>query len=313
MRSTRARCDRPCPEPSTTSRPPSTRCAPSARTCTTAGPQALRDLSERFDGVRPDQLRVPGRGAGRRPGGPGPRHPRRAGGVDPSGAAGARGPAPHRHAPPGGPRRHRHRALGARRPGRPLRPRRRRGPGQQRDHERRPRPGRRGAARWPWPARPSASNHGRLRRLPRTRPSSPRARCSGSRRSTPSAGPRPSRCSPTAPARRRRGAPGAGEVVCEPVNLVTGPGNIYVVAAKRLLKGLIGIDSEAGPTEIAILADDSADPVPRRRRPDQPVRARRPRGLGPGHRQRAARRRGRSRRWRRGSPRPSTTSASAPR
>ena len=45
-----------------------------------------------------------------------------------------------------------------------------------------------------------------------------------------------------------------------PVNLVTGPGNIYVAAAKRLLKGLIGIDSEAGPTEIAILADATADP-----------------------------------------------------
>ena len=41
--------------------------------------------------------------------------------------------------------------------------------------------------------------------------------------------------------------------------MVTGPGNIYVTAAKRLLKGLIGIDAEAGPTEIAILADDSAD------------------------------------------------------
>src|SRR6476661_1279549 len=49
-------------------------------------------------------------------------------------------------------------------------------------------------------------------------------------------------------------------VVCDPVSLVTGPGNIWVVAAKRLLKGLIGIDAEAGPTEIAILADDSADP-----------------------------------------------------
>ena len=48
-------------------------------------------------------------------------------------------------------------------------------------------------------------------------------------------------------------------VACEPVGLVTGPGNIYVAAAKRLLKGLIGIDAEAGPTEIAILADDSAD------------------------------------------------------
>lgn len=50
-----------------------------------------------------------------------------------------------------------------------------------------------------------------------------------------------------------------GATVCESVDLVTGPGNIYVAAAKRLLKGLIGIDAEAGPTEIAILADDSAD------------------------------------------------------
>ena len=50
-----------------------------------------------------------------------------------------------------------------------------------------------------------------------------------------------------------------GPDVCEPVSLVTGPGNIYVAAAKRLLKGVIGIDAEAGPTEIAVLADDSAD------------------------------------------------------
>jgi histidinol dehydrogenase len=56
------------------------------------------------------------------------------------------------------------------------------------------------------------------------------------------------------------GTPNAGAVLCEPVTLVTGPGNIYVAAAKRLLKGLIGIDAEAGPTEIAVLADDSADP-----------------------------------------------------
>ena len=56
------------------------------------------------------------------------------------------------------------------------------------------------------------------------------------------------------------GTPNAGAVVCEPVTLVTDPGNIYVAAAKRLLKGLIGIDAEAGPTEIAVLADDSADP-----------------------------------------------------
>ena len=46
-----------------------------------------------------------------------------------------------------------------------------------------------------------------------------------------------------------------------PVDIVTGPGNIYLTAAKRLLRGLIGIDSEAGPTEIAILADETADPV----------------------------------------------------
>ncbi|MGA8255970.1 MAG: histidinol dehydrogenase [Nocardioides sp.] len=46
---------------------------------------------------------------------------------------------------------------------------------------------------------------------------------------------------------------------CRKVDLVTGPGNIYVVTAKRLLKGLVGIDSEAGPTEIAILADDTAE------------------------------------------------------
>ena len=48
------------------------------------------------------------------------------------------------------------------------------------------------------------------------------------------------------------------EGVCEKCDLVTGPGNIYVAAAKRALRGVIGIDSEAGPTEIAILADKSA-------------------------------------------------------
>ena len=47
---------------------------------------------------------------------------------------------------------------------------------------------------------------------------------------------------------------------CESVDMVTGPGNVYVAAAKRALRGVIGIDSEAGPTEIIILADDSANP-----------------------------------------------------
>ncbi|QNK79651.1 histidinol dehydrogenase [Nakamurella sp. PAMC28650] len=45
----------------------------------------------------------------------------------------------------------------------------------------------------------------------------------------------------------------------EPVDVITGPGNVYVTAAKRLLRGVVAIDAEAGPTEIAILADEKAD------------------------------------------------------
>ncbi|MFF1302766.1 histidinol dehydrogenase [Streptomyces sp. NPDC058307] len=52
-----------------------------------------------------------------------------------------------------------------------------------------------------------------------------------------------------------------GTESCPPANMVTGPGNIWVAAAKRYFTGKIGIDAEAGPTEIAILADSSADPV----------------------------------------------------
>ena len=48
--------------------------------------------------------------------------------------------------------------------------------------------------------------------------------------------------------------------LCRRVDMVTGPGNIYVVAAKRHLRGLVGIDAEAGPTEIAVLADGAANP-----------------------------------------------------
>lgn len=50
-----------------------------------------------------------------------------------------------------------------------------------------------------------------------------------------------------------------GIEISAPVDIVTGPGNIYVAAAKRALRGIIGIDSEAGPTEIAIVADESAN------------------------------------------------------
>ncbi|MGH4027631.1 histidinol dehydrogenase [Actinomycetota bacterium Odt1-20B] len=52
-----------------------------------------------------------------------------------------------------------------------------------------------------------------------------------------------------------------GTESCPPANMVTGPGNIWVAAAKRYFTGRIGIDAEAGPTEIAILADDTADPA----------------------------------------------------
>ena len=46
-----------------------------------------------------------------------------------------------------------------------------------------------------------------------------------------------------------------------PVDMITGPGNIYVTAAKRICRSQVGIDAEAGPTEIAILADHTADPA----------------------------------------------------
>ena len=54
---------------------------------------------------------------------------------------------------------------------------------------------------------------------------------------------------------------GYGAGPCRAVDLVTGPGNVYVTAAKRLLRGQVGTDGDAGPTEILVLADNSADPV----------------------------------------------------
>jgi len=52
-----------------------------------------------------------------------------------------------------------------------------------------------------------------------------------------------------------------GTASCPAVDVVTGPGNVYVAAAKRLVRGVAGIDSEAGPTEICVLADATADPA----------------------------------------------------
>jgi histidinol dehydrogenase len=54
---------------------------------------------------------------------------------------------------------------------------------------------------------------------------------------------------------------GDAEAGIEPVDVITGPGNVYVAAAKRLVRGVVGIDAEAGPTEIAVLADATADPL----------------------------------------------------
>ena len=52
---------------------------------------------------------------------------------------------------------------------------------------------------------------------------------------------------------------GYGTEDCAPADVVTGPGNVYVAAAKRLLLGVVSTDAEAGPTEIAIIADGTAD------------------------------------------------------
>ncbi|ORA18150.1 histidinol dehydrogenase [Mycobacterium asiaticum DSM 44297] len=57
------------------------------------------------------------------------------------------------------------------------------------------------------------------------------------------------------------GGTDTGGATLAPVDMITGPGNIYVTAAKRLCRSMVGIDAEAGPTEIAILADDTADPA----------------------------------------------------
>ena len=45
------------------------------------------------------------------------------------------------------------------------------------------------------------------------------------------------------------------------MDVITGPGNVYVAAAKRVLRGVVGTDGEAGPTEVAIIADDTANPA----------------------------------------------------
>jgi histidinol dehydrogenase len=52
-----------------------------------------------------------------------------------------------------------------------------------------------------------------------------------------------------------------GTADCAPADVITGPGNVYVAAAKRVLRGVVGADGENGPTEVAIIADEGADPA----------------------------------------------------
>ena len=75
------------------------------------------------------------------------------------------------------------------------------------------------------------------------------------------------------------------------VDMIVGPGNLFVALAKRHVYGQVAIDCIAGPSEVVVLADDSATPAYRRRRPDRPGRAC-TRGQHPGHLARAAARRG---------------------
>ncbi|MCI1219196.1 MAG: histidinol dehydrogenase [Bifidobacterium sp.] len=58
----------------------------------------------------------------------------------------------------------------------------------------------------------------------------------------------------------RGSQPQDGEILCDPVDKITGPGNIFVATAKSMVSGMVGIDAVAGPTEIAILADKDANP-----------------------------------------------------
>ena len=96
------------------------------------------------------------------------------------------------------------------------------------------------------------------------------------------------RSSPSAACRRwrrwRSGSPGSS-----PVDMIVGAGNAYVAEAKRQLYGRVGIDLLAGPSEIAVIADDDRRPGARRRRPARPGRARPDLARGARHDLRGAR------------------------
>ena len=99
---------------------------------------------------------------------------------------------------------------------------------------------------------------------------------------------------------------GVPDLGLDPVDVITGPGNVYVAAAKRLVRGVVGIDAEAGPDRDPRDRRRVGRPAPRRRRPGQPGRARRARRRRARHRLARARRRGRGRARAPGRARPGT-------
>ena len=301
-------CARCCPGPSSTSRPRWRRCGRSATQVRSGGAAALRDLSERFDGVRPTDLRVPARGAGRRAGRSRPGGPGRARGVDPAGPAGPPRPAPHRRHHAGRARRHGHRALGAGRPGRALRARRARGLPEQRRDERRPGPGGRASGSLAVASPPQRDNPTEFAGLPHP---TILAACALLGVEEVYAVGGAQAIAMFAYGARETDGPDAGELLCAPVDLVTGPGNVYVAAAKRAAQGPDRhrrrgrADRDRDPRRRLRVAGA------RRRRPGQPGRARPAGRGGAGHRQRGAGGRRSRSSWSGRSPRPSTSSGSA--
>ena len=313
MRSTRARCDSRCPGPSSTSRPPSTTVRPICEDVRHRGAEALRDLSERFDGVRPDA-----------PAGARPRcwpPPWTASTRDVRAALEEsirRARLVHEdqrrtdtttQVVPGG-------TVTERwvpgRPGRPLRPRRPRRLRQQRRHERRPRPGRRVSARWPWPARPSATTR---RASPATRNPTILAACAllgvdevyavgGAQAIAMFAygASETDRTATGAGGRLRAGQPGH-----RPRQHLRRRGQAAAQGPDRhRLRGRARPRSRSSPTTRADAGHVAADLISQAEH--DPLAA-----VGPGHRQRGAGRRGRAGARATGSPPPSTPSGSAPR
>ena len=261
-------------------------CPRSARSSTrspNAVPRPPSSTAKTFDGVRPAARPSARRTARRRAGRPRPERARRARGRHRARPRRARRSAPHRHHDDARARRHGHRTLGAGRAGRPLRARRQRRLPVERGDERGAGADRRG--RLPGDRQPAAGRSSAGLPHPTILAA---ARLLGVDEVWAVGGAQ-------AVALLAYGGTDTDGAELAPVDMITGPGNIYVTAAKRICRSQVGIDAEAGPTEIAILADHTADPVARGRRPDQPGRARRDGRQRARHRQRRARRRHRPR------------------